>query len=83
MHTLNGPRCLFVCISNASLFVLKLGRGLITSFRGRKRGNGVGWLKWIILQWAKKNKKLGVEEGKYEREAEQQSMFFPQSSLGI
>lgn len=37
--------------------MLKLGRGLITSFRGRKRGNGEGWLKWIILQWAQKKKK--------------------------
>lgn len=65
---------MFICLHFKRLFVLKLGRGLITRFGGRKRGNGEGWFKWIILQWAQKK---GVEEGKYEREAEQQSMFFP------
>lgn len=75
MHTLSSPRCLFVCISNASLFVLKLGRGLITSFRGRKRGNGEGWLKWIILQWAQK--KIGWKRENMRGRLSSNQCFFP------
>lgn len=69
------PRCLFVCISNTSLFVWKLVKHLITSFRGRKRRNIVGWLKWIILR---EGKNWGLKREKRRGRLSSNRWFFSQ-----
>ncbi len=62
------------------LFVWKAVKHLALSFRGKERRNGVGRLKWIILQ---ERKNWGRRRGKKRGRLSSNRCFFPQSSTGI